>query len=778
MNKYHSKSLCLILTFILSVVYLAPAATFGAPQNNLKLAYKKTKRPHSEDVSLEIIPAIEPHSPEYFPPFPRYIDIPMFEDVSSLAESNNQILKNAATKSSTSSKSDKGGDAKKLALNEDTPLGLNNLGVREGSKGNWEEAIRFHIRAVNGDPYRVEFKKNLSSANLRYGDLLRKAGDNKKAMYHFREALYADSNNIPARKCLDKLLKDSGGTPEDPAYRLKLGEQFLSRKNYPMALVELRIYSQLADSGQAYVKFGEILLAQKRTVEGYKQLAKAVNKKWPAGSEKELGRVHAKLGKLLKTFADVARSQGRKRASYLRYKNASCELRRAVTFNPEDNASIEKLISISNIAINAADTFNNNMFLACANQLAGNFEQAKVYYANCWRLNPNDPRLLRGRTSYHLSVISSPNTSSIMKEKTTAKVAKTLAKRPDDALALYIYGKGKENLHDSKSALLAYKKAYKINPLVHPDLVQGIERLTGSSPGGNLIASKHSPRKTSQNAPSTKTKFSIPISSDKIVKDKWAVIVGISKFKDPSMNLQFAAKDAKDFAQFLTTKENFAKDHVKLMIDGNATRTNILSVIGDSWLPRVARPDDLVVIYLSTHGSPSDLDVGGVNYLIAHDTSVKQLYATGIAMQDLARMIKARVHSKRVVIVLDACYSGATRAKAKGLFRPGNIDVSSFVQGTGQLVISSSSPNQRSWESKNYQGGVFTKHLIEALQLNGSRTTLGEAFAYLKDKVETEVQTDRGVLQTPVLKSQWKGADLLLGVPPAHPRPPLKQNSQ
>ncbi len=37
-------------------------------------------------------------------------------------------------------------------------------------------------------------------------------------------------------------------------------------------------------------------------------------------------------------------------------------------------------------------------------------------------------------------------------------------------------------------------------------------------------------------------------------------------------------------------------------------------------MPHVANPDDLVLIYISSHGSASEMDVGGVNYIIAHDS--------------------------------------------------------------------------------------------------------------------------------------------------------------
>lgn len=257
------------------------------------------------------------------------------------------------------------------------------------------------------------------------------------------------------------------------------------------------------------------------------------------------------------------------------------------------------------------------------------------------------------------------------------------------------------------------------------------------------------------------------------IADKWALIVGVSKFNDAKINLKYAAKDAADFADFLVKEEHFAPDHVLLLTDEKATRRNILEALGSKWLPRLAMPDDLVVLYFSTHGSPAEVDEGGVNYLIAHDTEIDDLYATGIPMQDLARMIKGRVHSDRVVIFLDACHSGATAADGKGIVRVSNVDADAVAQGTGQLVISSSAPNERSWESKNDANGVFTRHLISTLKKDGDKTTLGSAFRDLKEGVQSEVLRDRAQLQTPVLRSKWEGADLALAVPPSRPRPAL-----
>jgi hypothetical protein len=85
------------------------------------------------------------------------------------------------------------------------------------------------------------------------------------------------------------------------------------------------------------------------------------------------------------------------------------------------------------------------------------------------------------------------------------------------------------------------------------------------------------------------------------------------------------------------------------------------------------------------------------------------------------------------------------------------------------LVICSSEPSQVSWESKRYENGVFTHNLIQALRSKGGNITLGDAFAQMKNSVVSEVLKDRGELQSPVMKTHWKGNDLILSAPPSRP---------
>jgi len=274
-----------------------------------------------------------------------------------------------------------------------------------------------------------------------------------------------------------------------------------------------------------------------------------------------------------------------------------------------------------------------------------------------------------------------------------------------------------------------------------------------------------------------RTAFGIGGNGEHPVRDKWALVVGISSFKDPSINLRFAAKDATDFSHFLTREENFKPDHVKLLTDENATRENIIGYLGDKWLRRVARKDDLVVVYLSTHGSNSKREAVGVNFVVAEDTNKDNLVLTALPMDWLMQGIKDGVQCDRSILILDVCHSGAAAPAEKGLERDDRFKVSDLPLGTGQIVLASSESDQISWESKQYPNGVFTHCLIEGLRRKGASTTIDEAFQYMREKVEEEVLRDRAQLQTPVCRRAWSGDDAVLSVTPIDPRPGLAPDS-
>jgi hypothetical protein len=217
------------------------------------------------------------------------------------------------------------------------------------------------------------------------------------------------------------------------------------------------------------------------------------------------------------------------------------------------------------------------------------------------------------------------------------------------------------------------------------------------------------------------------------VREKWALVVGIGKFRDPSIpELEFAAKDAKDIAQVLLDAEvgRFRDDgmHVRVLTDEQATLANLRAEI--NYITRNAREEDLVVLHMSSHGtSPAD-DVaakpeGQTGYIVTYDTDTSNLYGTAFPMEELKRVVVDRLRARRVVTFLDTCFSGDTVRWARGGKALTIIPPASFqgiAQGTGRVVITSSLGTEKSWEGDG--NCYFAKCLIETLKRKSGLSTI------------------------------------------------------
>ncbi len=254
-------------------------------------------------------------------------------------------------------------------------------------------------------------------------------------------------------------------------------------------------------------------------------------------------------------------------------------------------------------------------------------------------------------------------------------------------------------------------------------------------------------------------------SSPNAFRDKWALVVGVSKFAQGIESLPGAAKDATDFAQFLTKDCDFNADHVKLLTDDQATRAGILAELGNKWLPTVASPEDLVVVYISTAGTAAGSDGAGLNYLCAYDTMPDKLFSTGIDAASLYQSIQQRCHAHRVILIVDASYSGGAAAEGSSAAR-----AHSKMQdwgGAGRAILCSSQPNQRSYECKTKSNSAFTYQFMQAARQLGKKASLEETFDAAAANVATEVSAERQATQTPVASFSGDAGQLQIAAPGA-----------
>ncbi len=288
------------------------------------------------------------------------------------------------------------------------------------------------------------------------------------------------------------------------------------------------------------------------------------------------------------------------------------------------------------------------------------------------------------------------------------------------------------------------------------------------------------------------------------VRKKLALVIGVGAFKDPKISqLRFTANDARTFADTLRNECRF--DDVKTLIDNQAVTEDVKDAIDK--LAAEATPEDLVVIYIASHGSPGESDRAGVSYIVTYDTKVDKLYATAFKMEDLLSDIKKRFSSERVIVFIDTCYSGATfkeppkewptggrglRVVSSGLSKsmledrmrqtgggtgvgPATPGERRKPQGVGRVIIASSSENEQSWESEQIQHGYFTYYLIEALKRQNT-ISIQALFDFVRDEVPRAVERDKKAKQNPVMiKSLTEPVEIYLRDDVRTQTPPKKQ---
>ena len=236
-----------------------------------------------------------------------------------------------------------------------------------------------------------------------------------------------------------------------------------------------------------------------------------------------------------------------------------------------------------------------------------------------------------------------------------------------------------------------------------------------------------------------------PAEYEKLDIEKWAVIVGISDYEhSPTVpDLKYADDDAKAMYEFLISEQggSFRPSHVKILVNAKAKAADVRYALGP-FLSK-AHPDDIVYIHFSGHGMPDPLS-SKVFYLLTHESHPERLLSTAIPMDEVRRIISDYVHSRRVVLVVDACHSGGVRGRrslSKNLVNKYLKELGATRPGIA--VLTASREGEESQEYEAGQKGLFTHFLLDALQGAGDAdgnglVTLEEAYQHLNKRVVRE----------------------------------------
>jgi uncharacterized caspase-like protein len=218
---------------------------------------------------------------------------------------------------------------------------------------------------------------------------------------------------------------------------------------------------------------------------------------------------------------------------------------------------------------------------------------------------------------------------------------------------------------------------------------------------------------------------------------KTALLIGISQY-DTLKPLPGSQKDIQAMERVLKNKSMGGFDQVDLL--ENPERIVMEQKI--EALFRNSQPDDLILLYFSGHGIKDEDDK---LYFATSQTTLmpdgRFSSATAVEARVIQKKYMNRSRSKRQVLILDCCFSGAFSEEeiARGQKSP-SLDIKGQLGGEGRVVLTSSTETQDSFEDEN--GGIYTGYIVEGIEKGSADTdgdgwiTAVELHEFAKDKTQ------------------------------------------
>ncbi len=210
-----------------------------------------------------------------------------------------------------------------------------------------------------------------------------------------------------------------------------------------------------------------------------------------------------------------------------------------------------------------------------------------------------------------------------------------------------------------------------------------------------------------------------------VAKPKLYILaVGVSDYANPDYRLNYAAKDARDFAATMKAQEGgiYEDVEIRLLTDKDATQDNVFD--GLDWIRGQATARDVAMIFVAGHGIN---DNSGRLYYLTHEADVDRLRRTSVAADEFTQTIQSI--PGKVLYFMDTCHSGGVNiASRRGI---NSVDMTGIINElssaeSGAVVFASSSGKQYSLEDASWGNGAFTKALIEGLKGGADYTGSGK----------------------------------------------------
>ncbi|NDJ20618.1 hypothetical protein GS682_02965 [Nostoc sp. B(2019)] len=218
---------------------------------------------------------------------------------------------------------------------------------------------------------------------------------------------------------------------------------------------------------------------------------------------------------------------------------------------------------------------------------------------------------------------------------------------------------------------------------------------------------------------------------------KMALVIGVSDYEPDLTPLPGSARDIEAMQRVLQHPDVGGFDDVKML--SNPTPQEMQEAIETLFSGR--KKDDLVLLFFSGHGVKDDNGKLHLATRMTRKTPQGELIRATAVPASFVQDIMSNSRSKRQVVILDCCFSGAF---AEGWLAKddGSVDVKSQLGGEGRAVLTSSTSTQYSFEQEGSDLSTYTRYLVEGIATGAADldsdgvVSIDELHEYAKGKVQ------------------------------------------
>jgi hypothetical protein len=224
---------------------------------------------------------------------------------------------------------------------------------------------------------------------------------------------------------------------------------------------------------------------------------------------------------------------------------------------------------------------------------------------------------------------------------------------------------------------------------------------------------------------------------------KIALLIGISEYDGEALTrLPGTQADLQAMQRVLQNPDVGAFEQVEVLQNPNRTQMELAI---DTLFTDNRNRDDLILLYFSGHGVRDDS--GDLYFAVSNTQKTEQgkiRTSTAVRASEVQRYM-TQSRSKRQVLILDCCFSGAFARDMTAKDAEATVDVKTQLGGEGRAVLTSSTATQFSFEKQG--ASLYTTYLVQGLETGAAdkdgdgQITVDELHEYAREKVQEAAPT-------------------------------------